>query len=299
MTGTASGNAPVVAGVDGSASALQAVRWAAAEAARRRVRLRLLNATVDPQGGWVGFEGVGLPQEYFEEQRRLGREQLGEALHAAHEVAPDLDIATELRYDTAARALVEISGSARMVVVGSRGLGGLATMLLGSTAAAVATHATCPVVVVRAQPDAEWSADGPVVVGIDGSPTSEAAIAWAFDAASRRSADLLALHVWNDTATQLGMNWFNWDATHASEQSLLAERLAGWREKYPDVPVTPVVYPDRPVRALLEQAPIAQLMVVGSRGRGGFTGLLLGSTSRALLQHCPCPLMVVRAGLAG
>ncbi|MEU4767664.1 universal stress protein [Actinosynnema sp. NPDC023794] len=144
----------------------------------------------------------------------------------------------------------------------------------------------------------ERSSDaGPVVVGIDGSQISEAALAFAFEAADTREVPLIAVRARTDSVIEAAMvPLVDWDAVEAEERSLLAERLAGWGEKYPDVVMRPVVVRDRPAHALIEQAigTAAQLVVVGSRGRGGAAGLVLGSASHAVLHHSPCPVAVVR-----
>jgi nucleotide-binding universal stress UspA family protein len=133
---------------------------------------------------------------------------------------------------------------------------------------------------------------------VDGSPGSTPALRYAFDAASRLGAPLVTLHTWLDVPVDAPRGepvWtVDWERVENDEHRLLAERLAGWQEEYPDVKVQRVVTRDRPVRSLLDAAEAAQLVVVGSRGRGGFTGMLLGSTSHALIHHCPCPLVVVR-----
>jgi nucleotide-binding universal stress UspA family protein len=138
-----------------------------------------------------------------------------------------------------------------------------------------------------------------VVVGVDGSPTSELAVALAFEEASLRNLDLVAVHTWIDFSSEYDYAYARqfvtgWEEIETEEQELLAQRLAGWREKYPDVTVTRVVVPNRPVPNLLEQAAHAQLLVVGSRGRGALSGTLLGSTSQALIYHAPCPLLITR-----
>jgi nucleotide-binding universal stress UspA family protein len=186
-----------------------------------------------------------------------------------------------------------------MVVLGSRGLGGFTGLLVGSTAVSLAAYGQCPVAVVRGRTLADPPpGSGPVVVGVDGSPTSEGAIEVAFDEASFRGVGLVAVHTWSDvtvgSAFDIAAVSLDWQAVETDEQRLLAERLAGWQEKYPDVRVHRVVTRDRPVRSLLAQAGNAQLLVVGSRGRGGFAGMVLGSTSQALLHHAPCPVLVVR-----
>jgi nucleotide-binding universal stress UspA family protein len=189
--------------------------------------------------------------------------------------------------------LVAESRQAQLVVVGDRGLGGFTGLLLGSVAVGLAAHAASPVAVVRG---AAPSPDGQVVVGVDGSPTSEAALAAAYEAAAARRVRLVAVHTWWDFLIDTTLApLLDWEAIEGDEHVLLAERLAGWAEKYPDVEVRRVVARDKPAHSLLQQATGAQLVVVGSRGRGGFAGLLLGSVSHSLLHHAPCPVLVVRA----
>jgi nucleotide-binding universal stress UspA family protein len=183
-----------------------------------------------------------------------------------------------------------------MVVLGDRGLGGFTGLLIGSVAVAVTAHAACPVVVVRG-PESDLTAPlpEPVVVGVDGSSTSEAALAFAFEEASLRRVPLVAVHVWRDLLLDATLApLLDWDAIESDERQVLAERLAGWSEKYPDVAVRRLVAYDRPARALVGESGRAQLVVVGSRGRGGLHGMLLGSVSQALLHHAHCPVAVVR-----
>jgi nucleotide-binding universal stress UspA family protein len=170
-------------------------------------------------------------------------------------------------------------------------------LLIGSVAVDLAAHASCPVVVVRGpEPDYTAPRPEPVVVGVDGSPTSEAAVAFAFEAAALQNVPLVAVHVWHDLLVDPTMApLLDWDVVESDEREVLAERLAGWTAKYPDVPVRRLVACDRPGRALVDESGRAQLVVVGSRGRGGFRGMLLGSVSQALLHHAHCPVAVVRA----
>jgi nucleotide-binding universal stress UspA family protein len=128
-------------------------------------------------------------------------------------------------------------------------------------------------------------------------------VALAFEEASLRNAELVAAHTWTDYSSDsayasASLVMVDWSRVENEQAEMLAERLAGWQEKYPDVTVRRVVARDRPVHHLLEQASGAQLLVVGSRGRGGFTGMLLGSTSHALIHHAPCPLLVARPNTA-
>ena len=154
-------------------------------------------------------------------------------------------------------------------------------------------HAHCPVAIVH-EGEAEAPDHGsPVLLGIDGSPASEAATALAFDEASRRHVDLVALHAWSDVGVFpiLGMDWHKYE-----DQGLevLGERLAGWQEQYPDVHVRRRIVCDLPARWLIDESEQAQLVIVGSHGRGGFTGMLLGSVSTAVAESAKAPVIVVR-----
>ena len=285
----------VVAGVDGSECGLQAVRWAAAEALQRQLPLRLVAAHAWPSGGLVGDPGLGV--DYRAVLRDVVLGHLATAAADARQVAPELDIEQVEVTGYPVPVLLGESAHAEIVVLGDRGLGGFTGLLIGSVAVEVTAHASCPVIVVRgSEPDRTVPRPEPVVVGVDGSPTSEAATAFAFEAASLRRVPLVAVHVWRDVLVDATMApLLDWDVIDSDEREVLAERLAGWTEKYPDVPVRRLVARDRPARALVEESGRAQLVVVGSRGRGGFHGLLLGSVSQALLHHAHCPVAVVRS----
>jgi nucleotide-binding universal stress UspA family protein len=279
---------PVVAGVDGSDSALEACRWAAREAGRRGAGLRLVQAFGWPQTRHVGEVGRGQRSVL----RRVAEEQLGAAAAAAGQAAAGVAVQTALVEGFPVAVLVAESRAAQLVVVGDRGLGGFAGLLLGSVAVGLAGHAAVPVAVVRG----DAAAVGPVVVGVDGSAMSEAALAAAYEAAAVRRVPLVAVHTWWDILIDPTFGpLVDWDAVEGEAHRVLAERLAGWAEKYPEVEVRRVVERDKPAHALLQQAAGAQLVVVGSRGRGGLAGMLLGSVSHSLLHHSPCPVLVVRA----
>jgi nucleotide-binding universal stress UspA family protein len=283
---------PVVAGVDGSESALDAVRWAAREAARRRAPLRLVAAV----GRLATVHQYGDPVGGPDEQQmllRLSRAHLAAAEQAAVEAVPGMLPEQEVLDGFPIPRLIEDSRTAQLLVIGNRGLGGVSGLLLGSVAFALGAHSACPVVVVRGRSDAS---DGPVVVGIDGSSLNEAALSFAFEAAAARHAPLIATHVWwdqfFDPAT---LPEPDWDAIVRREERGLAERLAGWQEKYPDVDVEPRVARDVPARALIDLSRRAQLVVVGSRGRGGGIRSLLGSVSHAVVHRADCPVAIVRS----
>ncbi|QFU90000.1 universal stress protein [Amycolatopsis sp. YIM 10] len=288
---------PLVAGVDGSPSALHAVRWAAEEAGRRGKPLRLLHACfIPPVPPRVP---VALPREYRDALVEQGHDWLTEAAAAAREAAPGVEVETELRTGIATELLVTESAQAELVVLGSRGLGGFSGLLVGSVAVALGHHGHCPVVIVRGRtPESAPPASGPVVVGVDNSANCDDAIDFAFAAAALRRVPLVAVHAWNDLSLDRG--WpllpaqLDFRLIQDEEARGLSEHLAAWRDKYQDVEVIERPVRDRPARALLKAAEDARLLVVGSHGRGGFAGMWLGSTSQTLLHHSSCPVAVIR-----
>ena len=288
----------VVVAVDGSEASKQAVRWAANTANKRGIPLRLASSYTMPQ--FLYAEGMVPPQELFDDLQAEALEKIDEARAIAHEMAPDIKIGHTIAEGSPIDMLLEMSKSVTMIVMGSRGLGGLSGMVMGSVSGAVVSHAQCPVVVVREDSSVnEDNKYGPVVVGVDGSEVSQRATEVAFAEASARGAELIAVHTWMDMQVQASLAGLaaaqqQWDEVEREQTELLIERIRPLAEQYPDVPVKKVITRDRPVRALAETSEGAQLLVVGSHGRGGFKGMLLGSTSRALLQSAPCPMMVVR-----
>ncbi|WP_326948273.1 universal stress protein [Amycolatopsis sp. NBC_01307] len=282
----------VVAGVDGSAAAVHAAVWAGAEARRRRRPLRLVHVHALPQVHTPIAAGT-------HDRVRAGlagraESRLAEARAAVLAQSPGLDIRTAAREWSPVTALVQESRNAELVVLGSRGLGGFTGMLAGSTAVSVVAHAHCPVVVVRGLAPAA----GPVVVGADGSADSDAALAFACEEARLRGCALTAVHTWSDIVADGVLRSHplqdNGSEIDQAERAKLADQVGGWREKFPDLTIDLDVTRGRPVRTLLERGEHAQLLVVGCRGLGGFTGMLLGSTGQALIAHAPCPVAVVR-----
>jgi len=283
----------VVVGIDGSQSALRAARWGAAEARLRGARLRLVSAFAwEPEH----VAHAELVARYRDDLLERAHAQLAEAAAVAERDAPGIEVGQQLVDGHSIPVLGHEARHAQLVVIGDSGLGRIDGLLAGSVAVALAAHAACPVVVVRgAEREPSSTATRPVVVGVDDSPTSEAAIAFAFEAAAARGVRLVAVHTWRDLiANPAWEPLLDLEAIEGLERKLLSERLASWADRYPDVPVERLVTYDRPAHILLEQADRAQLVVVGSRGRGGFTGLVLGSVSHALLHRSPCPVAVVR-----
>ncbi len=288
----------VVVAVDGSEASQNAVRWAANTAMKRGIPLRIASSYTVPQ--FLYAEGMVPPKELFDDLQAETLEKIEAARAVAHEVAPDIKIGHTIAEGSPIDMLLEMSHDVTMVVMGSRGMGGLSGMVMGSVSASVVSHASCPVVVVREDNQVTESTKyGPVVVGVDGSEVSQKATHYAFTEAAARGAELIAVHTWMDMQVQASLAGLSaaqteWAEVEKEQGALLTERLAEFHAEYPDVPVKKVIARDRPVRALADAAAGAQLLVVGSHGRGGFKGMLLGSTSRALLQNAPCPMMVVR-----
>ncbi|MFF0146609.1 nucleotide-binding universal stress UspA family protein [Amycolatopsis sulphurea] len=286
----------VLAGVDGSASARHAVVWAAEQAARRSLVLRLVQVYVVPSPGITG-PGVRGVRSGFRHQARAW---LAEAEAAVLQRWPSLPTERLVAEGSPVAVLRRESRGAELAVLGSRGLGGFTGLLVGSTAVGLVAHARCPVVVVRGRmPDDPPPAAGPVVAGLDGSADSDDALGFACAEAVSRHEVLLAVHTWNEQwhadGSARGANRVPGEVA-AAECRRVEDQLAPWREKFPQLRIDVRAGPGRPVRTLLKFGEDAQLVVVGSRGRGGFDGMLLGSTSQALLVHSACPVAVVRPG---
>ncbi|MFI5592321.1 universal stress protein [Amycolatopsis sp. NPDC051758] len=267
--------AAVIVGVDASEGSLRAVRWAAHEAARRDADLRLLHAcVVDP-----GEEAEFLPEHVSRRTRHAAK--------IARAAAPGLEVAVDVRLGLAVDLLLAESATAPLIVLGSHGLGGLRGALIGSVALRVAAGAQCPVVVFRGHA----GPTGPVVAGVDSSPASEEALRFAVDAAVARDVPLIVAHAAHQRVPSIEPAFADQQAEDRRE---LEELVSGWTRKHPALEITTRVVKDRePSRVLMAVAPDAQLIVVGSRGRGPVAGALLGSTGNHLLAHATCPVAVV------
>lgn len=287
----------VTVGVDGSASALRAVRWAAREAAMRGVELRIVHAAPHyPELGPGASEHREWPLAV-----RTASAVTSHARQLAQAIEPALTVRTAVIPGPRSRTLISCSEEAELLVVAARGLDGSAGLHLGSVTGTVSTYARCPVVVVRRRVVTDPQQPAPVVVGVDGSPASQFALGFAFAFADRRRLPLVAVHSWREISryavAQVVGEAANQQELAGTEERLLAEALAGWAERYPDVPVRQVVRRDRAVETLLGYSPTAELVVVGSRGRGGFSGMLLGSTSQALVRYASGPVAVAHPGI--
>lgn len=281
----------VVVGFDGSESSTRAAQWAAAEAQARGRGLALLHAVLPPVT--TGGLGVGLPPslDLIEELERQAMDQL-EAFAATF---PDLDVRSQVSIGAPSAVLLESSESADLVVVGSRGRGGFAGLLLGSVGAQVAAHAACPVAVIR---QAAPATARTLVVGIDGSPAAESALAFAFDEASHHHWSIVAIHAWDVPAYDLlivpnGPVPVPLADVADDEVRLTAEVLAGFRDDYPDVEVEERLVRSPAVAALVAASAGAAMVVVGTHGHGPAMGALLGSVSNGLLHKATVPVVVV------
>jgi nucleotide-binding universal stress UspA family protein len=289
---------PVVVGVDGSVGARAAVDWAAQEASRRHAPLRLIHGFDLEPAGYI-TAGRPTPEASLSAPLHAARRMLADTASDYRQQYPDLCVSTVFSVASPAWLLIEQSKAASMVVVGVRGRGGFAGLLAGSVGTLLAAHAYGPVVVVRGDPADETAVGRPVVVGVDGSAEAAAALAFAIEEAAERGTCLVVVHVWPalpmSAPGQIAPWHYDRAAAARTAERLMLDQLAGWPQKYPDVNVAPrMVHGFDPGRALIAASQRASLMVVGSRGRGGFAGMPLGSVSRALVHHAACPVAVVR-----
>jgi nucleotide-binding universal stress UspA family protein len=283
----------VVVGLDRSDQGRAAVEYAAARAVRRHRPLRVVHACEPSQ--YAVRSTVGWTPDLHGVLRNSAQRLVDETTEVLAMVYPELEVQTRLEPGSAVEMLVEESEHGDTVVVGSRGSGGFADLIIGSTTLHVASQAKCPVVAVPSPPDGEAPRHG-VVVGVDGSALSESAIEFALQVASDVNEPLVALHAWTDPA-RLGpgvMLPLVYDPVLVADEEglVLAESMAGWAEKYPDVRIEHKVTRGHAVQALITEARHARLLVVGSRGRGSVRSLL-GSVSHGVLHHATGPVAVV------
>ncbi|MEV7687040.1 universal stress protein [Streptomyces bungoensis] len=274
---------PIVVGVDGSGRSLRALVWAAHEAALRRCPLRIVHVLAPAHSYATTEEG----RTWEAGNRDQG--VVTEAAAVAREAHPDLEVTSALPSGTPAAVLLAEAEHARTVVLGAKGMGGFGSLLLGSAALQVVGHAACPVVIVNHVTTGHRR----VVVGTDGSVHSRAALAYAFEEAELRRAELQAVHAWSHPGPHAYVSAAQ-DAMAKEHRQALEEWLAPLREEHPGVDVVELVPDEPPVIALARASDRADLLVVGSRGLGGFHGLALGSVSHHLLQFSQCPLAVIR-----
>jgi nucleotide-binding universal stress UspA family protein len=277
-----------VVGVDGSAPSRAALGWAALDASRRNTSLLVLCAYTGVVAGLRPMVSAGLRRAQQEQGDLVVREALAE-VRATIAQADGRAVLGD-----PAGVLLDASRTASLLVVGSHGRGGLAGLVVGSVSQQVALHAAGPVVVVRGRTEA---VGGPVLVGADGSASSHFAVELAFEQAAARGCAVVIVYGHEPLFIPAPLD--NEDGLRSDVEREFTQAVAGWRDKHPTVPVEAEFATGRPGPVLAQASRRAQLVVVGSRGHGGFAGLLLGSVGLHLLHHADCPVLVARNNQAG
>jgi nucleotide-binding universal stress UspA family protein len=295
---------PILVAYDGSEPSDVALRWALDEAQRRHLALTILHADtpeLDLTGRTLGYYEAKIESTLADGEAILTE---GETKCAAW--APEVPISPRLVAQAPAYAVLDAMSDASMIVLGARGLEGFLELLAGSTTLQVAAHSSVPVVVVRAGRDVVAGPEaGRVVVGVDSSDSGRDALSYAFEEASVRHVGLTALRAWQsgffDTGAKGGVipPSMEDEVLLPTEADALHDEVAGWRTKYPDVDVREVLAHAKAADALTDASRGAELVVVGSRGRGAVRTALLGSVSHAVMKHAECPVAVVRPAERG
>lgn len=283
----------ILVGVDGSPESEAAIRWATDEAIARQMPLTVMHVIPHIVVSWpVRY----LQPSFDESQEAKAHEIISEAQKTVQEAAGASQpptVQTRIKHADIAPTLIAASRDAFMTVIGSEGLNAAERVLFGSVSGGLVHYGHGPITVIHGGEVDGLDRRKPVLLGIDGSPASEQAIALAFEEASRRGVDLVALHAWSDVGVFpiLGQDWHQYEQ---EGHEILAERLAGWQERYPDVHVHRRIVCDKPAHWLIAESQQAQLVVIGSHGRGGFAGMLLGSVAAKVAQAAMAPTIVVR-----
>ncbi|MCW2913681.1 MAG: hypothetical protein JWN52_1749 [Actinomycetia bacterium] len=279
----------IVAGYDGSECGEQALKWAIEEARLRRTRLTICHLWQYPYTGLM--VPVGMEFEQAAEHMLL------DAVAGARTEAPDVEIRPLLMCGSAARNLIDVGSDADLVVVGTHGLSGVRALMLGSVSSQVAMHSVSPVIVVRGRPDlSPESYPGQIVVGADGSPAADRALAVAFEEAQLRGLPLTAVCAWTrpdkDASRAL---YIDQDGLRTLAGERFHDAVDRLRDTYPGVKAVAELTDAPVIEALQAAAASAQLLVLGSRGVGFVRGRLLGSVSQTMLHQSPCPVAIVHA----
>jgi nucleotide-binding universal stress UspA family protein len=282
----------IIVGIDGSPESEQALLWAAREAVRRYAELLVVN--VYDWNDMGPATAMGAPA--VADAREHAEELVADALATLRDMIPNVAVRGQAVLGQVAPTLDRASAEGATIVVGNRGRGGFASLLLGSVSQHVALHARGPVVVVRGRPDPQV---GPVVVGVDGSPESERALRVAFEEAAIRSTGVVAVRAYRRLTPTYAAGMPSLvedpDERREAELTALAAEVAPWAEKYPYIDISCIVAEGAARDVLTRRSATACMVVVGNRGHGGFSGLLLGSVGQHLLHHADCPVLVARA----
>ncbi|WIY84153.1 universal stress protein [Propionimicrobium sp. PCR01-08-3] len=285
----------IVVGTDGSDRAYKAVSWAAERAIARGLPLLVVMVIPGPQ---VGRTFTAMNESFQEQFKGRCQQRLNAEVEQLRREYPEVDVSSELVEGYASYVLAQASKDAAQVVVGARGRGApVSVKLLGGVSDAVTTHSHGPVAVIT---DESWeNQNGPVIVGIDDSNEARAAARVAFEAADLRKVPLVVIHAWDYAMIGTPWEYDIWDESMSQIMDELTAQIknvfADVQAQYPDVEVDLRVIDSSPAQALIDASVDAGLVVVGSRGRGGFAGLLLGSTSKRVLREAHCPVIVTRA----
>jgi nucleotide-binding universal stress UspA family protein len=290
---TSAAHGAVVVGIDGTTHSDAALEWAVRYAATHRRPLLLVHAAGVP----TVYESFAGPTENRKELRIAGRRTTDRALGLVTLQAPELEVRIHMALGSPKDVISGSLEGAHMLVLGSRGRGSLASFVLGSVSRGLSSHAPCPVAIIRPvmarMEDGAYS--GRIVVGVDGTETSQAALGMAFELAASQGRELAVLHAWGHGGVQGDLASIETRAALIEEHKLVvAESLAGYAEKYPDVPVTQHHADREPGHALVAASHDAETVVVGARGRHDSAAVLFGSVSRHVVEHACCPVIVVR-----
>jgi nucleotide-binding universal stress UspA family protein len=286
----------VMVGVDGSSSSDLALAWAVRHAEANRRPLAIVHAAGTPV---VTDFALDLT-EARRGLRMAGRRVTDHALGLVRASAPALDVSVDLALRDPRDLLAELAVDASVLVLGTRGHGTVAGLLLGSVSVALTAHAPCPVVVVRPAPASDAPDELPVVVGVDGTEDSAGAITFAFELAAEQHRRLEVVHATGDAwviPAPMLVSPEMVEEVLADQRLLLAESMAGYAEKFPDVVVHSRLVRGSPAQALVDSSQVASAVVVGARGRSAAKRRLLGSVSRSVVEHAHCTVVVVRGGL--
>ncbi|WP_156756146.1 universal stress protein [Actinokineospora pegani] len=283
---------PVLAAVDGSESSTAALRWAARAADRRHCALRIVSVHQWPVSGYPDSPAVG--RQLRADMDAQSRAVLDAAEVVVADTAPGVAVTTEVLEGEVVPTLRAAGEGAALTVLGSRGVGGFSGLLLGSVSAGLTARGSTPVVVVRG--DGHGGAG--VLAGVDGGDGDEAVLRFAFAQAAVEDTAVTVAHAWGgfamDGLSPGGYPGIDWTPVAANAEDVVSRALRPWRDEHPGITVERVVSRASPASLLVDLSQRACLVVVGSRGRGRLAGLLLGSTSQALVRHAGCPVAVVR-----
>lgn len=286
---------PVLVGIDGSDSSLEAASWAGRLAQKLGTSVHLVHSTVTTGSFLADASVVAIRAAATADQYAAAEKVLTLAQQALEHDAPGLAVTTEIVSEPADVALILRSKAAQFAVIGCEDVSPAAALLLGSTSLTLATRAGCPVVAWRGR---RAPGSAPVVVGVDGSRAGTAALAGAFAFADAFGAPLTAVHSWTTTMPpdHAALPYLiDWDAVELAEQSVLSDAVGPWAQRYPAVKVSYVVELNKPGRALLDHSEGAQLVVVGTHRGNAISAVLLGSTTLNLLHHSKIPVLVCRS----